>query len=205
VLRFPAAVTILHQDHFGGTVLRTMWLFTVALMVVLPGQTLIAQDAETTVTLTVGPSYVNFDGFGGGFGAAVAQLSISRGFNRMTGGEVSVFALAPLGGASSQPGCTVGTVCEARSTPSVFSGVLTSVYAYAGESGLRASVGVGAVGASGGEGLGNRSSLAGLVGLDWVPRSSNRFAPTFAFRVVQLASPIAGARQLLLPGVGLSF
>jgi hypothetical protein len=83
--------------------------------------------------------------------------------------------------------------------------VLTSLFAYAGETGLRAAVGIGAVGASGGEGLGNRSSVAGVVGLDWVPRSNNRFAPTFAIRLVQLSSPIAGARQLLLPGIGLSF
>ena len=171
----------------------------------LPHTLLGAQETGTTVTLTVSPSFVNFDGFGGGFVAVVARLSISRDFTRMTGGEISAFTLAPLGGASSQPGCTVGSSCQSRSTPSVLSGVLTSLFAYAGGTGLRAAVGIGAVGASGGEGLAHRSSVAGLVGLDWVPRGNNRFTPTFAIRLVQLASPIAGARQLLLPGIGLSF
>lgn len=173
--------------------------------IVVPAAALGAQETGTTVTLTVSPSFVNFDGFGGSFGAAVARLSVSRDFSRMTGGEISAFAIAPLGGATSQPGCTVGSTCQTRSTPSVISGLLTSIFAYAGESGLRASVGIGGATASGGEGLGHRSSAAGLVGLDWLPRSNNRFAPTFSIRLVQLASPIAGARQLLLPGVGLTF
>lgn len=171
----------------------------------LPHTALGAQETGTTVTLTVSPSFVSFDGFGGSFGAVVARLSISRDFTRVTGGEVSAFTLAPLGGASSQPGCTVGSTCQSRSTPSVLSGVLMSLFAYAGETGLRAAAGVGVVGATGGEGLGNRSSVAGVIGLDWLPRSNNRFAPTFAIRLVQLSSPIAGARQLLLPGIGLSF
>lgn len=171
----------------------------------LPHPALGAQETGTTVTLTVSPSFVNFDGFGGGFGAVVARLSVSRDFTRITGAEISAFTLVPLGGASSQPGCTVGSTCQSRSTPSVLSGALTSLFVYTGETGLRAAAGIGAVGASGGEGLGNRSSVAGVIGLDWVPRSANRFAPTFAIRIVQLSSPIAGARTLLLPGVGLSF
>ena len=184
---------------------RSISPFLVAILVAVPNVPLHAQDTETTVTLTVSPSFVNFDGFGGGFGAVVTRLSVSRGFTRFTGGEVSAFALAPLGAATSQPGCVVGGTCEARSTPSLLTGLLTSVFGYAGETGLRASAGAGVVGATGGEGLDNRSCLAGVVGLDWEPRSNNRFAPTFAFRLVQLARPIAGARQLLLPGVGLSF
>jgi hypothetical protein len=171
----------------------------------LGSQSLAAQETGTTVTLTISPTFVSFNGFGGSFGAAVARLSVSRSFTRLTGGEVSAFALAPLGGASIQPGCVPGGSCQTRSTPSVLSGLLTSMFGYAGETGLRASAGVGVVGASGGEGLGNRSSFAGVLGLDWVPQTDNRFVPTIAFRVVQLASPIAGARQLLLPGVGLSF
>lgn len=186
--------------------LRTLSpLFVALLATMFPHTPLGAQETGTTVTLTVSPSFVSFDGFGGSFGAVVARLSVSRDFTRMTGGEVSAFTLAPLGGASSQPGCTVGSTCQSRSTPSVLSGVLTSLFVYAGETGLRAAAGVGAVGASGGQGLENRSSVAGLVGLDWVPRSNNRFAPTFAVRLVQLSRPIAGARQLLLPGIGLSF
>lgn len=171
----------------------------------LPHPALGAQETGTTVTLTVSPSFVNFPGTGGHFGAAVARLSVSRPFTRMTGGEISVFALAPLGGADAQPGCPQGTKCISTSTPSLLSGVLASLFAYAGESPLRLSAGIGAVGASGGEGFENRSSLAGLAGVDWVPRTNNQFAPTFGIRIVQLSSPIAGARTLLLPGMGLSF
>ena len=182
--------------------LRSLRLITAAI-VVLPASVL-AQETGTTVTLTVSPSFVHFDGFGSG-PAAVARLSVSRDFTRMTGGEVSAFALAPLGGAASIPDCIPGGSCQTRSTPSLLTGVLTSVFAYAGETGIRASIGVGAVTASGGEGFSHRNSLAGLVGLDWIPRSTNRFAPTFAVRLVQLVRPVGGARQLLLPGVGFSF
>lgn len=183
--------------------LRSLRLSAIAVAAFLPGS-LVAQESGTTVTLTVSPSFVDFAGLGSG-PAAVARLSISRGFTRMTGGEVSAFVLAPLGGASATPECVVGGTCQTRSTPSLLSGVSTSVFAYVGETGLRGSIGVGAVGASGGEGLGNRGSFAGLIGVDWLPRTDTRFAPTFSFRLVQLASPIAGARQLLLPGVGLTF
>lgn len=165
----------------------------------------VAQEAGTTVTLTVSPSFVNFDGFGGGFGAIVMRLSVSRDFTRTVGGEISAFSLAPIGGASAQPGCAIGATCQTRTTPSLLYGVLPSIFTWVGGSDLRLSGGLGMVGASGGEGLGSRQKAAGVLGIDWVPRSGNRFAPTFAFRVVQLSSPIAGARQLLLPGVGLSF
>lgn len=164
-----------------------------------------AQDTGTTVTLTVSPSFVNFDGFGGGFGAVVMRLSVSRDFTRTVGGEVSAFTLAPMGGASAQPGCAIGGTCQTRTTPSLLYGVLPSLFTWVGGSDLRLSGGVGMVGASGGEGFGSRQKAAGILGIDWVPRSDNRFAPTFAVRIVQLSSPIAGARQLLLPGVGLSF
>ena len=186
--------------------LRSISLWLLALMLAtVPNAPVGAQEAGTRITLTVSPSFVHFPGVGGHFGAAVAQLSVSRDFTRMTGGEISAFALAPLGGASAQAGCPQGTKCISTSTPTLLSGVLTSLFAYAGESPLRVSAGVGAVGASGGEGFANRSSLAGLVGFDWLPRTNNRFAPTFAVRVVQLSSPIAGARTLLLPGMGLAF
>ena len=185
--------------------MRTVSPLLIAVLVMVPRASLSAQDTGTKVTLTVSPSFVNFDGFGGGFGAVVARLSVSRDFTRITGGEVSAFTLAPLRGASSQPGCTVGASCQARSTPSALSGVLTSLFVHAGDSGLRAAAGIGAVGASGGEGLGSRSSVAGVVGLDWVPRGTNQFAPMFVIRLVRLSSPIAGARLLLLPGIGVSF
>ena len=178
-------------------------ILAAAMLVAAPNDRLGAQDNETTVTLSVGPSFVDFEF--GSFGAAVARLSISRGFTRRTGGELSTFVLAPLGRASAQPGCIPGASCETRTTPSLLFGQLASLYADAGESGLRATIGGGAVGSAGSEGFESRSSFAGLVGFDWIPRSNNRFAPTVSFRFLQLARPIAGARQLLLPGIGFSF
>lgn len=164
-----------------------------------------AQEEATTVTLSVGPSFVNFVSFGGSFPAAVAQLSVSKPFTRQTGGELSFFALAPLGSAAAVPDCPPLVSCVATQTPSLLSGALVSVFAYAGETGLRASVGGGGAFASGGEGFPHRTSPAGLVGLDWIPESRNRFIPAVNVRLVYLTSPIAGARQLLLPGLGLRF
>jgi hypothetical protein len=169
----------------------------------LPFGQLSAQDSETTITLTVGPSFVDFGDFGGRFGAGVIRLSASRSITRLTGAELSTFAVAPLGGMTSIPGCVEGGVCQTYSTPNVFSGASGSVFFYAGETGLRASVGGGLVRAIGGEGFDKRSTVAGLVGLDWIPRSNNRFVPTFSVNFLQLSTPLAGARQLLLPGVGL--
>jgi hypothetical protein len=177
--------------------------FLLASCVTVPAA-LYAQDA-TTVSVTVSPSFVNFSGWGGSFGAAVIQLSIRRDFSRTFGGEFTAFTLTPMGGATSIPGCVPGGVCETRSTPNMLFGVMPSVYSWIAGSDLRLSGGVGFAGAAGGEGFENRSSLAGLLGIDWVPRSRNRMVPTLALRVVQLSSPIAGARQLLLPGVGISF
>src|SRR5262245_21063784 len=75
-LRFPVRVTIVRQRSFGGTVLRSISLVLAAVVLVaVPNNRLSAQENETTVTLTVGPSFVDF-GFGS-FGAAVARLSIS--------------------------------------------------------------------------------------------------------------------------------
>jgi hypothetical protein len=164
-----------------------------------------AQEEGTTVTLSVGPSFVNFVSFGGSFPAAVAQLNVSRPFTRLTGGEVSMFALAPLGAASAVPDCLPMASCVSTTTPSLLTGALVSVFGYAGETGLRASLGGGAAFAAGGEGFPNRSTPAGVVGLDWLPQSNNRFVPTLSVRLVYLTSPMAGARQLLLPGLGLRF
>jgi hypothetical protein len=183
--------------------MRRFALLSTLLLAALPVQAASGQEEGTTVTLTVSPTLIRFDGFGGSFGAAVARLSVSRGFSQKTGGELSAFTLAPLGGATSIPDCVAEAYCRTLSTPSALTGALASVFGYAGD--LRASVGAGGVAASGGEGFANRSSLAGLIGLDYIPRTNNRFAPTFALRIVQLSRPIAGARQLLLPGVGLTF
>jgi hypothetical protein len=182
--------------HFLSTI-------AVALLLTLP-ISLHAQD-ETTITLTVSPSFVDFGDFGGRFGAGVIRLSASRSITRLTGAELSTFALAPLGGMTSIPGCVEGAACRTYSTPNMLSGASGSFYVYAGESGLRLALGGGLVRALGGEGFDRRSTTAAVVGLDWIPSSNNRFAPTLAVRFLQLSTPLAGARQLLLPGVGVRF
>lgn len=163
-----------------------------------------AQDG-TTISLTVSPSLVNFTGFGGSFGATVIQLNVRRDFTRSIGAELTAFTLAPMGGSTSIPGCVPGGVCETRSTPNMLYGFMPAVYNWVGGSDLRVSAGAGYAGSVGGEGFATRSTPAALLGVDWVPRSKNRMVPTFALRVVQLSRPIAGARQLLLPGVGIAF
>lgn len=164
-----------------------------------------AQERETVITLSAGPSVVDFGEFGGPFPAAAIRLSASTDFTRIVGAEASAFALAPLGGQTSSPDCVPGGSCQSRSSPSLLSGFLASLLLRAGESGLRGVLGGGSVSAQGGEGFSRRSTIAGLAGLDWLPRSNNRFAPTFSIRVLQLSANVAGARQLLLPGVGIRF
>lgn len=175
-----------------------------ALLAAIP-RSVQAQDGSVTITLSVSPSFVDFNGFGGRVSVAVVRLSASTNFNQLTGAEVSAFAQAPLGGATSITDCPTSGRCVTRATPSLLSGALASFFVYAGDSGLRASLGGGTVNAHGGEGLSRRSTLAGLAGLDWTPRTDNRFAPTFSIRLLQLSAPLAGARQLLLPGVGIRF
>lgn len=179
--------------------------FILALFASLAIPATVRAQEGTTISLTVSPSFVNFSGWGGSFGAAVMQLNIRRDFTRSTGGELTAFTLTPMGGATAIPGCVPNAVCETRSTPNMLFGIMPSIYNWVGGSDLRVSGGVGFAGATGGEGLENRSSVAGLLGIDWVPRSRNRLVPTLSMRVVQLSSPIAGARQLLLPGVGVAF
>ena len=175
------------------------------LLLTMPAASLAAQERETVITLSVGPSVVDFGAFGGPFPAGVIRLSLETDFTRLLGAEASAFALVPLGGQTAIPECIPGGSCQTRSSPSMLSGFLASVFVYAGQSGLRAALGGGSVSAQGGEGFSRRSTVAGLVGLDWIPRSNNRFAPTVSIRLMQLSAPVAGARQLLLPGVGLRF
>ena len=184
---------------------RFLSMLTSAALIAFAQRSLAAQHTRTIITLTVSPTYVNFPDVGGHLGAAAARLGVSRDFTRLAGAEVSAFALAPLGGVAAQPGCPQGTKCISLATPNLVSGVLTSLFAYAGESGLRFSAGVGTVGASGGEGFENRSSVALLAGADWIPRTTSRFAPTLGIRVIGLSSPVAGARHLVLPGAGVRF
>ena len=174
-------------------------------LLVIPAATLEAQEGGTSITLSVGPSVVDFGEFGGPFPAGVVRLSASTAFTRVFGAEASAFALVPLGGQTAIPECIPGGNCQTRTSPSMLSGFLGSVLIAAGESGLRAAVGGGSVSAHGGEGFSRRSTIAGLVGLDWIPRSNSRLAPTVSVRLLQLSAPVAGAKQVLLPGVGLRF
>ena len=175
----------------------------IAALVTIPA-TSRAQE-ETSISLTVSPSLVDFSGFGGSFGASVIQLTVRRDFTRSIGGELTAFTLAPMGGSTAIPGCVPGSPCETRSTPNLLFGIMPAMYTWVGGSNLRLSAGAGYAAAAGGEGFANRSTPAALLGIDWVPKSRNRLVPTFALRVVQLSRPIAGARQLLLPGVGIAF
>jgi hypothetical protein len=165
-----------------------------------------AQVGETQISLVVSPTYVDFVGFGGGFSAAAAQLRISRYFTVTTGAELSTFAVLPLGQARSEPGCAPGNApCQARQTPSMIQGGLLSALGVFGETGFRGSLGGGVANVMGMEGPGARTSAVGSFGLEWVPSGKSRFTPTFSVRMLQLASPLAGMRQLFLPGLGLTF
>lgn len=176
-----------------------------AVVIALLARSAAAQDGSTQVTFTVGPTVVDFAGFGGALGGAAAQLRVSHFFSRNLGGELSAFAILPTGGSASLATCVPGNSCESRATPRLLNGVLVSPFVFAGNTGLRITLGAGAVRAAGGQGPGARASAAGALGVDWDSRSTSRFAPIIGVRVVRLATPIYGARHLLLPGVGLTF
>jgi hypothetical protein len=180
-------------------------VLVVAQFTILPHERLNAQENRTTRTLTVGATWVAFEDYGGSIAAALAQFSIDRGYSQVLGWELSTFALVPLGGASAIPECPPGVPCQTRSTPSLLFGGFGSLIARGGEDGLRAVLGIGPVWSTGGEGLANSSSFAGIVGIDWVAPGKSKRALTLSARLVFLDSPIAGARLLFLPGLGLSF
>lgn len=174
-------------------------------LVAMSASTGAAQEQRTRIEFSVSPSFITFSGFGGSFGAAVARLSISRRITPNAGAEASVFTVVPSGAASAVPGCIQGSPCVTRTTPSALSGLMLSGYAAGAMSPVRVLVGGGVVRASGGEGFERRSTGAIMLGVEWVSRSTNRFGPSIGVRFAQLTSPLAGARQLFLPGVGLSF
>ena len=176
----------------------------VMLIATLPYERAGAQEYGTTKTLTVGVSAVNFDDFGGTIPAAIAQFSIDRGFSPVVGGELSAFTMFMLGGSSAIPDCPPNVSCVTRTTPNLLFGAHGSLLARAGDTGLRAVLGIGPVWSSGGEGLNESSSWSGLLGVDWVANSSGR-ALTLSARVVILDGKIAGAQTLFLPGIGITF
>ena len=201
--RGPGSQTSCQPHFMERQVARTLAVdcASLAALVAAPAK---AQDANTQVTFTVAPTAVAFAGLGS-TGAAVAQFRVSRFFTRDIGSELSAFAILPTGGAASMPACVPGARCQSRSTPRLLNGVLVAPFVYLGNTGLRASLGGGAVRAVGGEGDGGRSSAAAALGIEWDSRSDSRFSPVIGIRVVRLARPVVGARQLVLPGVGLTF
>ena len=190
---------------------RSRWIHFALTIAILRGGRLLAQEvplhapSRTIRTLTAGASLVDFEGYGGSLGAAVGWFSIARVSESLLGTEGAFFLFAPLGGASAIPDCPPAVTCQTKSTPGLLYGAMISGLVRTGDSGLRAAFGIGAIGAAGGEGLENRSSITGHVGLDWVARGSGKYVLTVTARLLLLASPIAGARQVFLPGIGVTF
>ena len=170
----------------------------------LPHEGMHAQENRTTKTLTAGVSAVNFEDFGGTIPAAVAQFSFDRGYSSVVGWELSAFTMVMLGGSTAIPDCPPQVSCETRTTPSVLFGAHGSLVARAGDSGLRAVLGLGPVWSAGGEGLNESNSWSMLVGADWVANASRR-ALTLSARLVILDSKLAGTNMLFLPGIGITF
>lgn len=159
--------------------------------------------SRTIRTLTAGPSLVDFESYGGSMSAVVGWFSIARVSESLLGTEGALFLTVPLEGASAISDCPPPTSCPTRSTPSLLYGAMISGLARPGDNGLRAAFGIGGIWAAGGEGLENRSSITGHVGVDWVGKG--KYALTVTVRLLLLASPIAGARQVFLPGIGVTF
>jgi len=164
-----------------------------------------AQRPATRVTLSAALSTVNFDGIGGRFGAVVAQATLARRVTERVGLEVNGFALVPGGGATADPACLPSHPCESFSTPSAIVGSLVGPVIDVGESGVRLSAGVGFARATGGSGFSPRGSTAGGVALEWRLRRKSRLSPSAGLRLATLGRPLAGARLLLLPGLGVTF
>jgi hypothetical protein len=158
---------------------------------------------ESQVTFTMSPTFIRFS-LGQGF-AAAAHLRVDRLLSERAAVGVSAFAMLPFGGASAEPDCPPLVSCVSLATPHLLTGLMASGYSRLRAAGLRASVGVGVVAAHGGRGPGRTSSLAGLVGLDWESSRSSRLRPTIGVRYLRTASPLYGARDLLIPGLGFGF
>jgi hypothetical protein len=133
-------------------------------------------------------------------------MSLSRNVTTSTGAELSLIAVGLLGGAISEPVCpAVGQCTGGADTPSVFSAAILSAYSFVAASPLRLSGGIGYLRSTGGYGFDHDAAAAAVIGIELVPRSTRSWLPTIGVRVAQLARPAGGARQLILPGVGLVF
>ncbi|MEP7381072.1 MAG: hypothetical protein ABI910_05260 [Gemmatimonadota bacterium] len=177
-------------------------LLALSALLALPGA---AQRPATSVTVTTALSYVDFDSFGGVFGAFVGQVAIARRLSGAVGVEWSAFALAPGGSATADVACQEDQRCTSPSTPSALVGTLLAPVVELGTSGIRVSAGGGIVRATGGSGFAHRSSIASALAMEWRPRTRSRISPSAGVRLVNFAQPVGGARYVVIPGIGVSF
>ncbi len=160
---------------------------------------------KTSIAFTIAPGFVRFDGFGSTVKTLVAQVIVSRELTAATGAELTGFTAVPFSVVSVQPGCIPGGACQSYSSPSALMGGIASGYVQLGDSPLRLSAGLGLLSARGSEGPGARSTSAVQLGLEWSQQRSGGIRMTAGVRALQFANPISGARQLVLPGVGIRY
>jgi hypothetical protein len=184
--------------------LRSTLLLALAL-VLLPARVTWAQTPATRVALTVSLTVVDFSTFGGRFGAGTGQVVLSHAVGATRGFDVAAFGVVPGGGASTDAACVQGIRCESRATPSLLTGLAVAPYLRVADGGVRLSAGAAVVRAVGGTGGDRRTTPAAVLGIDWLPRGPGRLAPTVGVRLLRFTSTMMGARQLVLPGVGLAF
>jgi hypothetical protein len=182
---------------------RSSLLLSVTLLLLAPSAGM-AQQRPTRVSLTAGLTSVDFGTWGGRLGSAVAQLGVTRSVSQAAGVDLVSFAVAPAGGVSVTPACVQGGVCESRETPSLFAGAVLAPHLRLGASPLRVAAGGGYVRAIGGAGGGGRATAATMLSVEWRPSSRGRLAPSIGVRWLRFASPVMGARQLILPGMGVA-
>lgn len=174
------------------------------LLIALSAQTIESQQ-KTSVAFTVGPGSVRFSNFGSRTITMVAQVSVTRDVAKRTAAELSAFTAVPLQVMSVTPGCLPNSLCQSRTTPSALVGGLASALLQMGDSPLRLSAGVGRLGARGMEGPGAVATNVFQLGLEWSQEREGGMRMTAGTRAIQFATPVSGARQLILSGVGLRF
>jgi hypothetical protein len=183
---------------------------TAGLLALSQGQPARAQVGETRVSIVLSPTRLSFaPGFGGASGALAGEVRVTRFFTQTFGAQVSALGVMATSQSAALALCVPSaTTCVGeRRSPAALWGGLASGIAVLGESGLRTSLGVGGFRAAGyREGSRTSASSAAVgVGAEWVPSGTSRFTPTVGVRALVLASPIAGVRQIFLPGVGVAF
>lgn len=201
----PSCFAALAHARALGLVRSVVLVSSLSLVFVSAPRTIAAQPSATSLTLSTMLSTVNFDEIGGRFGAIVVQGTLARRLRDGVGVEVNGFALVPGGGATADPSCLPSGPCRSYSTPSSIVGALVGPTLNVGPSGLRLSVSAGVARATGGDGFSPRATGAGAAAIEWAMRPQSRFSPSAGLRVATLRHRLAGARLLLLPGLGVTF